>query len=838
MLKKSEKKKFIFRIFNNKSLFVSLSIFAIFYGALVVFAVPPATPYLPSDSMLDPTCAPGSSNCTVNVLAIGNSVSSATAGSVLFAGTSGILAQDNSNLFWDDTNNKLGIGTSSPSSALTIDSGDFATGENGINLQITGLAHGVTAKAPTDVAAVYEPYDSSGGLYALGIRTENSIPAFLFDGVLTSGSSSVPVMEFLASVSDGGTGVTFVSDTHMSFQFVNYTNSLMTILGSGNIGLTGITAPTARLHFPAGTATAGTAPLKFTSGTNLTTAEAGAIEWNGTNLFITQTAGPTRKTIAYTSDIVSGWGLTGNAGTVDGTNFIGTTDDIALNFRVSDDKAGRIDYDIAIANTFFGYQVGNSNTTGYLNTAIGYQSLYSNTEGYNNNALGYQALYSNTTGDGNLALGDSALYTNDEGDDNIAIGAGALFTNSSGTRNIANGFQALYSSSNGNDNVAFGYRSLYSNITGNKNVAIGNYALFTQSFSNGGTVWDSDNVAVGYQALYSNQPDATSSGIENTALGNYALYSNTTGSANVALGLSSLFSVTTGGSNTAIGYMALASNTTGNENVALGYEAGRNSGQNGSYNGNILIGYSTADGIDDGADNNILIGYNLDLQTANGDGQLSIGNLIFGTGLGATGATVSTGSVGIGVAVPGAKLDVQTDSASGYVAKFFNDGNNVNRYGILIQAGEDTPGASDNIFIQFNDGDGTDLGSYCYSGGGLGACSPSDERLKENISDTLVGLNDLMQIQVRDFSFISDENHNMIHGFIAQELYEAYPDAVIVPSDPDKYWKIMTSQLTPLIVESIQEMNLKINEINNFEKENDWRDSLIAWFGNIGNQIE
>jgi len=33
-------------------------------------------------------------------------------------------------------------------------------------------------------------------------------------------------------------------------------------------------------------------------------------------------------------------------------------------------------------------------------------------------------------------------------------------------------------------------------------------------------------------------------------------------------------------------------------------------------------------------------------------------------------------------------------------------------------------------------------------------------------------------------------------------------------------------------------MNLKINEINNFEKENDWRDSLIAWFGNIGNQIE
>lgn len=37
-----------------------------------------------------------------------------TAGSVLFAGTGGILQQDNSNLFWDNTNKRLGIGTSAP----------------------------------------------------------------------------------------------------------------------------------------------------------------------------------------------------------------------------------------------------------------------------------------------------------------------------------------------------------------------------------------------------------------------------------------------------------------------------------------------------------------------------------------------------------------------------------------------------------------------------------------------------------------------------------------------------------------------------------------------------
>ena len=38
-----------------------------------------------------------------------------TAGSVVFAGTSGVLSQDNTNLFWDDTDNELGVGVSGSS---------------------------------------------------------------------------------------------------------------------------------------------------------------------------------------------------------------------------------------------------------------------------------------------------------------------------------------------------------------------------------------------------------------------------------------------------------------------------------------------------------------------------------------------------------------------------------------------------------------------------------------------------------------------------------------------------------------------------------------------------
>lgn len=50
---------------------------------------------------------------------------------------------------------------------------------------------------------------------------------------------------------------------------------------AGNVGI-GQSSPTAVLHLKAGTATANTAPLKFTTGTNTTVAVAGQIEYNNT----------------------------------------------------------------------------------------------------------------------------------------------------------------------------------------------------------------------------------------------------------------------------------------------------------------------------------------------------------------------------------------------------------------------------------------------------------------------------------------------------------------------------------------------------------------------------
>lgn len=63
---------------------------------------------------------------------------------------------------------------------------------------------------------------------------------------------------------------------------------------SGRIGI-GLTTPTARLHLAAGTTSANSAPLKLSSGTLMTAAEAGAVEFLTDKAYLTITTGTARK---------------------------------------------------------------------------------------------------------------------------------------------------------------------------------------------------------------------------------------------------------------------------------------------------------------------------------------------------------------------------------------------------------------------------------------------------------------------------------------------------------------------------------------------------------------
>ncbi|MEN9925355.1 MAG: hypothetical protein RL268_1481, partial [Pseudomonadota bacterium] len=82
-----------------------------------------------------------------------------TAGSVVFAGASGVYSQDNANLFWDDTNNRLGVGTASPSHAVTISGGSGLgiAGSGGTSNITTVVAAGglsFNATSGSDVATI------------------------------------------------------------------------------------------------------------------------------------------------------------------------------------------------------------------------------------------------------------------------------------------------------------------------------------------------------------------------------------------------------------------------------------------------------------------------------------------------------------------------------------------------------------------------------------------------------------------------------------------------------------------------------------------------------------
>lgn len=231
------------------------------------------------------------------------------------------------------------------------------------------------------------------------------------------------------------------------------------------------------------------------------------------------------------------WSLTGNEGTIDNTNFIGTTNNVALNFKVNNQKAGKID---PTGPTFLGYQAGNVNNY-FSCTGVGYNALFSNTTGQLNTAIGHKSLYTNSTGNYNTAVGNRTLEANSTGNHNTAIGNLALMFNQTGTGNTATGVLVLQSNTSGSHNTGSGYGALNANTTGSSNIASGNWALYYNTFGN-------HNSAHGILSLSNN-----TIGNDNTATGYYSLYSNTTGNSNTAVGDSSLYSITTGSNNTALG---------------------------------------------------------------------------------------------------------------------------------------------------------------------------------------------------------------------------------------------------------------------------------------------
>ena len=278
---------------------------------------------------------------------------------------------------------------------------------------------------------------------------------------------------------------------------------------------------------------------------------------------------------AIVSSGISGaaWSLTGNSGTSSNANFLGTTDNVALNFKVNNQNAGRIDP--VRTNSALGYYALSAGTTGQGNSALGTYTLYNNTTSDYNSAVGFKALFSNTTGTGNVASGAFAMQTSTGGQYNAAFGYSALGGNTTGSNNVAVGTAALAGNTTTDFSTAVGAGALQKNQA-EASTAFGHNALAlnTTGF---------ENVAIGPDAMIHNVD-----GFYNAALGSSAMVSNTSGARNTASGDFALRYNTTGLGNTGSGMYALENNITGNYNTALGYNAGPTSANSALTNATAL----------------------------------------------------------------------------------------------------------------------------------------------------------------------------------------------------------------------------------------------------------
>jgi len=230
------------------------------------------------------------------------------------------------------------------------------------------------------------------------------------------------------------------------------------------------------------------------------------------------------------------------------------------------------------------------------------------TAGTSNVRLGVNAGDSIASGGNfNVVIGDEAGTALTTGDSNVAIGFKALFTEDAHGANVAIGDSALRNLNAGANgfNTAVGNEAGTSVTTGLQNTLIGARAGDALTTS-------SDNVAMGHEAL-SSQVDGAS---QNTAVGFKAGRLNTGGDGLTAFGRQALEDNTTGNNNVAIGSLAMNNNTVGNFSVAIGRLALQDQNYGTSTDAyNVAIGHEAGKEITTGTNNTIVGALAGDLMT-------------------------------------------------------------------------------------------------------------------------------------------------------------------------------------------------------------------------------
>jgi hypothetical protein len=183
------------------------------------------------------------------------------------------------------------------------------------------------------------------------------------------------------------------------------------------------------------------------------------------------------------------------------------------------------------------------------------------------------------------------------------------------------------------------------------------------------------------------------------------------------------------------------------------------------------------------------------------------------------------GNVGIGTATPASKLSISTDEASNTVAHFFNDGDNINRYGISIQCGLDTSDGTSptsNLWAALKDGNGTDKAYIAWVNGSsnAGFVAASDRRIKTDIAPTKVNaLEVINNIPLSEFRMArkNEPVGDLVKvGFIAQDCESAWPEMVTEWENEDydhKVKAVSPATLIPVLVKAVQELSAEVQAL-------------------------
>ena len=353
--------------------------------------------------------------------------------------------------------------------------------------------------------------------------------------------------------------------------------------------------------------------------------------------------------------------------------------------------------------------------------------------------------------------------------------------------------------------------------TGIMNISTGTGAM-TVNLGTGGAGSKTINIGTGAVANGINIGNTSSSIVEIKA-GNYFnvagghLYMNACNSCLMQIGLNGwqqYISIGNSSGNTSLttnsGTGGTAINSTGAVNVTTGgsYGGTFSFGGGGFYlqsSGNVVLGGNTTSA-------SVTLGPNLTsgrLELGGGAGNAMTGNIDIGIGNGAQTLNFGTGSAAKTINIGGITTTTNLNLKVGATAA----------NGVTVLTGKTS--GTQNLF-NFTDGSGDNIGSINIdtSANSTTYNTTSDKRLKENITETHYTLDDLLQISVTDYNFITDPTQRRQTGFLAQDLHAIFPDAVKVGgSDPNTDpWAVDYGRLTPLIVKSVQQLNSKVDNLS------------------------